>query len=66
MTILSTVRAGGGIGVLSARAPAVAVGELVELRVESLFLTRPLQALWLGRAPSVLATELLAIATADS
>ncbi|MEU5726988.1 LysR substrate-binding domain-containing protein [Micromonospora sp. NPDC047738] len=67
-TILSTVRAGGGIGVISARAaaPAVAAGELVELRVEGLPLTRPLHALWLGRTPTALAAELLAIAAAPS
>ncbi|MFE2615190.1 LysR family transcriptional regulator [Micromonospora chalcea] len=65
-TILSTVRAGGGIGVVSARAaaPAVAAGELVELRVEGLPLTRPLHALWLGHSPTALAAELLAIAAA--
>ncbi|WP_250036570.1 LysR family transcriptional regulator [Paractinoplanes maris] len=62
-TILATVRAGGGVGVISARAAAAAVdaGELVELRVDNLPLTRPLQALWLGRAPTPLATELLTI-----
>jgi DNA-binding transcriptional LysR family regulator len=63
-TILSTARAGGGIGVISARAAATAVaaGELVELQVEGLALTRPLHALWLGRSPSALAAELLTIA----
>lgn len=67
-TILATVRAGGGIGVISARAaaPAVAAGELVELRVEGLALTRPLRALWLGRSPSALAEQLLAIAAGVS
>ncbi|MET8908984.1 LysR substrate-binding domain-containing protein [Micromonospora sp. NPDC004551] len=67
-TILATVRAGGGIGVISARAaaPAVAAGELVELRVEGLPLTRPLHALWLGRTPTALGAELLAIAAAAS
>jgi len=65
-TILSTVRAGGGVGVISARAAAsaVAAGELVELRVEGLSLGRPLHALWLGRAPTALAAELLKIAAA--
>ena len=65
-TILSTVRAGGGVGVISARAAATAVaaGELVELPVEGLALTRPLHALWLGRTPSPLAAELLTIAAA--
>jgi len=67
-TILATVRAGGGIGVISARAAAAAVaaGELVELRVEGLSLTRPLHALWLGRTPTALATELLTIAATPS
>src|SRR5262249_20630605 len=63
-TILSTVRGGGGVGVISTRAAAAAVaaGELVELSVEGLPLTRPLHALWLGRTPTALAAELLAIA----
>jgi DNA-binding transcriptional LysR family regulator len=67
-TILSTVRAGGGIGVISSRAAAsaVAAGELVELRVEGLPLVRPLHALWLGRTPTVLAAELLSIAARPS
>ncbi|NUR69288.1 MAG: LysR family transcriptional regulator [Hamadaea sp.] len=65
-TILATVRAGGGIGVISARAVATAVasGELVELRLDDMPLTRPLHALWLGRTPTALAGELLAIAAA--
>ncbi|GAA1647265.1 LysR family transcriptional regulator [Actinoplanes couchii] len=63
-TILATVRAGGGIGVISSRAaaPALTTGELVELHVEGLTLTRPLHALWLGRTPTALATEMLTIA----
>ena len=63
-TILATVRAGGGVGVVSARATAGAVhsGELVELRVDDLDLRRELHALWQGRRPSPLAGELLAIA----
>ncbi|SDT24313.1 LysR family transcriptional regulator [Actinoplanes derwentensis] len=63
-TILATVRAGGGIGVISSRAAAAAVtaGELVELHVDGLPLTRPLHALWLGRTPTALAAEMLAIA----
>ncbi|NMO53766.1 LysR family transcriptional regulator [Actinoplanes sp. TBRC 11911] len=63
-TILSTVRAGGGIGVISARAAAsaVAAGELVELRVQGLTLSRPLHVLWPGHAPNALAAELVAIA----
>ncbi|MFF5287798.1 LysR family transcriptional regulator [Paractinoplanes globisporus] len=54
-TILATARAGGGIGVVSARA----AGELVELQVPGLALSRPLHAVWLGRAPSPLSEELL-------
>jgi len=54
-TILATVRAGGGIGVVSARA----TGELVELRVPGLDLRRPLHAVWLGRSPSPLAEDLV-------
>jgi DNA-binding transcriptional LysR family regulator len=63
-TILSTVRAGGGVGVVSARATAgaVASGELVELRVADLDLHRELHALWQGRRPGPLAAELLSIA----
>jgi DNA-binding transcriptional LysR family regulator len=63
-TILATVRAGGGVGVVSARATAGAVhsGELVELRIDDLDLHRDLHALWQGRRPSPLAAELLAIA----
>jgi DNA-binding transcriptional LysR family regulator len=66
-TILSTVRAGGGVGVISARAAAsaVAAGELVELQVEGMPLSRPLHALWLGRTPTALAAELLSIAAAS-
>ena len=62
-TILATVRAGGGIGVVSARATAGAVrsGELVEIRVADLDLRRPLHALWQGRRPSPLGVELLSI-----
>ncbi|MCP2328725.1 DNA-binding transcriptional LysR family regulator [Hamadaea flava] len=65
-TILATVRAGGGVGVISSRAAAAAVasGELVELTVEAMPLVRPLNALWLGRTPTPLAAELLTIAAA--
>ncbi|GIE84428.1 LysR substrate-binding domain-containing protein [Actinoplanes regularis] len=65
-TILATVRAGGGVGVVSARAAgaAVAAGDLVQLRVDGLALSRPLHALWVGRAPTAAASELLAIAAA--
>jgi DNA-binding transcriptional LysR family regulator len=60
-TILATVRAGGGIGVISARATAapVAAGELVELTVPGLSLVRPLHAVWLGKTPTGLAYELI-------
>ena len=63
-TILATVRAGGGVGVVSARATAVPVqsGELVELRVDDLDLHRDLNAVWQGRHPTPLAGELLDIA----
>jgi len=54
-TILATARAGGGIGVVSARA----AGELVELRVPGLDLHRPLHAVWLGKRPSPLAEDLM-------
>ncbi|GIF25934.1 DNA-binding transcriptional LysR family regulator [Actinoplanes tereljensis] len=61
-TILATVRAGGGIGVVSARATdaLVRAGELVEVRVRGLSLVRPLHAVWLGAAPTDLAAELIA------
>jgi DNA-binding transcriptional LysR family regulator len=60
-TILATVRAGGGIGVVSARATDALVrsGELVEVRVRGLSLVRPLHAVWLGAVPSGLAAELI-------
>ena len=54
-TILATARAGGGIGVVSARA----AGELVELRAPGLDLRRPLHAVWLGTSPSPLAEDLM-------
>ncbi|ADP82373.1 LysR family transcriptional regulator [Pseudofrankia inefficax] len=63
-TILATVRAGGGVGVVSARAAAagLATGELVRLRVADLALERPLHAVWSGQAPSPLAAELIDLA----
>ncbi|MGN6606543.1 MAG: LysR family transcriptional regulator [Jatrophihabitans sp.] len=63
-TILATARAGGGIGVISARAAASAVrsGELSELAVDGLELDRPLSAVWRGRRPPPLAAELIGIA----
>ena len=65
-TILATVRAGGGVGVVSARAAAgqLRTGELVELRVDELDLHRRLHGLWQGRRPGLLAAELLTIALA--
>jgi len=63
-TILATVRAGGGVGVVSSRASESAVrsGELVELHVDDLDLRRSLHALWQGRRPGPSANELLVIA----
>lgn len=63
-TIVATVRAGGGVGVVSARAIAedVAVGTLVELHVPGLDLFRALHAVWSGRTPPPLVPELIAIA----
>jgi DNA-binding transcriptional LysR family regulator len=65
-TIVATVRAGGGVGVVSARAVAaeVAAGSMVELAVAELSLERPLRAVWQGSQPSGLAGELVAIASA--
>jgi DNA-binding transcriptional LysR family regulator len=64
-TIVATVRAGGGVGVVSARAVAaeVAAGRMVELAVAGLSLVRPLRALWQGSQPSGLAGELVTIAS---
>jgi DNA-binding transcriptional LysR family regulator len=66
--ILATARAGGGIGVISARAAAAALraGDLVELAADDLDLDRPLTAVWRGGRPSPLAAELVAIARADA
>lgn len=63
-TILATVRAGGGIGVVSARAVAVdvAAGVLVELDCPGLDLRRQLRAVWQGRRPSGLAADLIGVA----
>lgn len=62
--IVATAAAGGGVGVVSARAVAreIAAGTLVELRVAGLDLERPLHAVWSGRAPMPLAGELLTLA----
>lgn len=60
-TIVATARAGGGVGVVSARAVAAetAAGTLVELPTPELDLNRPLHAVWRGREPSALAYELV-------
>lgn len=63
-TILATARAGGGIGVVSARAVAAEVssGVLVQIRITGLDPQRPLTAVWLGRRPTALAGELISLA----
>lgn len=63
-TIIATTRAGGGVGVLSSRAVAadVANGTLVEVFLPRFVAERPLTAIWLGRVPTPLAQELIAIA----
>ena len=65
-TIVATVRAGGGIGVISERAVAgdLASGALVRLAVADLDLDRPLHAVWQGRQPSDAARDLVRIAIA--
>lgn len=64
--ILATARAGGGVGVISARAAAAGLrsGELEQRSVDGLDLARPLTAIWRGR-PSPLAVALVALARAD-
>lgn len=66
-TILSTARAGGGIGVVSARAVTAGVdgGELVELQVDGVRPVRPLTAVWRGSRPGAVGRALLDIALAD-
>lgn len=63
-TIVATARAGGGIGVVSARAVAteLADGRLVELGVPGLALQRRLHAVWQGKRLTNLAHELVLIA----
>lgn len=63
-TILAATRAGGGVGVLSARAAAsdIAAGQLVRIPLRDAKPQRPLNAIWLGRTPSALGRELIAIA----
>ena len=65
-TIVATARAGGGVGVVSARAVAgdLAAGTLVEVPVHDLHAERPLTALWLGDRPTPLAAELVGLARA--
>jgi DNA-binding transcriptional LysR family regulator len=63
-TIIAAALAGGGIGVVSARAveAELADGRLVELRAAELDLERPLRAVWLGTTPGERAGDLIAIA----
>ena len=63
-TILATARAGGGIGVISARAARADLdtGSLAEVRVPGLVAERPLTALWLGRTASPAAKVLVDLA----
>lgn len=63
-TIIATARAGGGVGVVSARAVAaeIADGRLVDLAVTGLDLRRSLHAVWPGQKPSELAAQLVDIA----
>lgn len=67
-TIVATALAGGGVGVVSARAVAreIAEGTLVELRLEKLNLVRPLHAVWVGPRLGALAAELIEIAVGTS
>lgn len=67
-TIVTTARAGGGIGVVSALAVAaeIAAGSLVELRVADLELARPLHAVVPGRPAGDLAAELITLARAGA
>lgn len=64
-TIIGTARAGGGIGVVSARAVAgeLAGGTLTEISVPDLDLSRRLHAVWQGKRASNLAHELVRIAS---
>ncbi|TIC82688.1 LysR family transcriptional regulator [Nocardioides sp. GY 10127] len=65
-TILATARAGGGIGVVSARAAAgdLATGALGEVRVPGLLTERPLTAVWPTSGCTPLARELVEVAAA--
>ncbi|GAB2463620.1 hypothetical protein GCM10027265_11160 [Jatrophihabitans fulvus] len=63
-TILATARAGGGLGVLSARAAGTDIehGNLVEVPVAGLAAARPLSAVWMGATPSPSAALLIEVA----
>lgn len=63
-TIIAAALAGGGIGVVSARAVEAELsdGRLVEVRVADLALQRPLRAVWVGPSPTERAADLIAIA----
>ncbi|HEX2903019.1 MAG TPA: LysR family transcriptional regulator [Jatrophihabitans sp.] len=63
-TILATARAGGGIGVVSARAARadVAAGQLVEITVAGFVAERRLHAVWLGRDPGPSRRQLIEVA----
>lgn len=65
-TIIATARAGGGVGVVSARAIAadLAAGTLVEVPAHELSTVRPLTAIWTGRLPTPLASELIQLGQA--
>ncbi len=62
--IVATALAGGGIGVVSARAVEreIAAHNLVELRLDGIELHRPLHAVWAGQHPAPLVAELIEIA----
>lgn len=64
--IVATALAGGGIGVVSARAVATEVAHhrLVELALTGINLQRPLHAIWAGDQPTPLAAELITFARA--
>ncbi|SHH32557.1 DNA-binding transcriptional regulator, LysR family [Jatrophihabitans endophyticus] len=63
-TILATARAGGGLGVLSARAARTDLrnGTLVAVTVTGLTAARPLNAVWMGASPSPAAALLVELA----
>ena len=67
-TIIATARAGGGVAVVSSRAVAaeLAAGTMVEVPVPDVDTRRPLTAVWLGKQPTQLASEVVAIACAMS